>query len=148
MLYKGTGLWRANNIDETQTMTTASLHTRCAMWTRLSRDLIFMLHVFGCWIYSPFKTSTARVDRTVRSGLKNYAVNCLAWATLAPLSIEHVEHYDAIRSRALYWIITQNHGNSLQIIINDEISWKNVIVNSLRPSDAYMRQWTNHHWFR
>ena len=21
-------------------------------------------------------------------------------------------------------------------------------VNSLRPSDAYMRQWTNHHWFR
>ena len=22
------------------------------------------------------------------------------------------------------------------------------IVNSLRPSDAYMRQKTNHHWFR
>ena len=21
-------------------------------------------------------------------------------------------------------------------------------INSLRPSDAYMRQWTNHHWFR
>ena len=20
-------------------------------------------------------------------------------------------------------------------------------INSLRPSDAYMRQWTNHHWF-
>ena len=20
--------------------------------------------------------------------------------------------------------------------------------NSLRPSDAYMRQWTNHHWIR
>ena len=22
------------------------------------------------------------------------------------------------------------------------------LLNSLRPSDAYMRQWTNHHWFR
>ena len=22
------------------------------------------------------------------------------------------------------------------------------IINSLRPSDAYMRQWNNHHWFR
>ena len=21
-------------------------------------------------------------------------------------------------------------------------------VNSLRPRDAYMRRWTNHHWFR
>ena len=26
---------------------------------------------------------------------------------------------------------------------------RNVIfINSLRPSDAYMRQWTNQHWFR
>ena len=23
-----------------------------------------------------------------------------------------------------------------------------IIINSLRPSDAYMRQWSNHHWFR
>ena len=26
------------------------------------------------------------------------------------------------------------------------LTWIN--FNSLRPSDAYMRQWTNHHWFR
>ena len=25
---------------------------------------------------------------------------------------------------------------------------KSVLVNSLRLSDAHMRQWTNHHWFR
>ena len=23
-----------------------------------------------------------------------------------------------------------------------------IALNSLKPSDAYMRQWTNHHWFR
>ena len=34
----------------------------------------------------------------------------------------------------------------------NETSWyENIIArnfNSLRPSDAYMRQLTNHHWFR
>ena len=29
-----------------------------------------------------------------------------------------------------------------------DILFRSQCVNSLRPSDAYMRQWTNHHWFQ
>ena len=34
-------------------------------------------------------------------------------------------------------------------VIKDAIAdLHSMSVNSLRPSDAYMRQWNNHHWFR
>ena len=46
----------------------------------------------------------------------------------------------------------------LRAVRQQAITWSNVepyiyvaisqSVNSLRPSDAYMRQWSNHHWFR
>ena len=31
---------------------------------------------------------------------------------------------------------------------NQSVIDYSAVINSLRPSDAYMRHWTNHHWFR
>ena len=37
--------------------------------------------------------------------------------------------------------------NCFQLTNMDDISFRNMF-NSLRPSDAYMRQWITHHWLR
>ena len=35
----------------------------------------------------------------------------------------------------------------IQSTLIEVMAWAS-LINSLRPSDAYMRRWTNHHWFR
>ena len=44
--------------------------------------------------------------------------------------------------------VTQGFGASERIMITFLYQNIPLHINSLRPSDAYMRQWTNHHWFR
>ena len=47
-------------------------------------------------------------------------------------------------SRTLHLDITAQYFHDL----TESIKFYCTRVNSLRPSDAYMRQWTTHHWFR
>ena len=58
------------------------------------------------------------------------------WKLLANHSIrDHKYRYHICITRENYWRITP-------LVTTD------IVINLLRPSDPYMRQWTNHHWFR
>ena len=77
------------------------------------------------WIHPPHRTTNAE--------------NISTWWR------HHEKNYDMFSPLISLHSVTRMSGDICQLRRVHQSSWS---FNSLRPSDAYMRQYTNHHWFR
>ena len=67
-----------------------------------------------------------------------------------PHKISHIERYYFYTTLTSYYVFKMHPEHTLHSKwwVSAKNKYCGTSLNSLRPSDAYMRQWSNQHWFR
>ena len=104
-----------------------------------------------------FYKSCWMIYHCIHIGYKIMSSIIFAYPVRRPCHIPDVLHYSLCedeKKRALFaaqgaadWQAFLQH-RSRELMPGQNKHMSQIPVNSLRPIDAYMRQWTNHHWFR